>query len=224
MKTVQDWLREANAEEVIGTFLCQNPMDPAMIEDKDRTVAEILDTAKIKLRSLIQYLLSLNATRSDDGVFFASHTRETEYPEVCAVLSMRKEIMETELPQSYGWEFTPWEKLMGYVLADTKLTADHTNTILSQILQGMTFFGLTREAWEGEIEKTKEALHEAEMDSESGKYYTAEEVFAEFHIPRDEPDEIADELNRRITQAKLEYSQHCLKREAAKVRKLLEGE
>ena len=224
MKTVQDWLREANAEEVIGAFLCQNPMDPAMMEDKDRTVAEILDTAKTKLHSLIQYLLSLNVTRSDDGVFFASHTRETEYPEVCAVLSMRKEIMETELPQSYGWEFTPWEKLMGYVLADTKLTADHANTILSQILHGMTFFGLTREAWEGEIEKTKEALHEAEMDSESGKYYTAEEVFAEFHIPRDEPDEIAEELNRRITQAELEYNQHCLKREAAKVRKLLEGE
>ncbi len=187
MKTVQDWLREANAEEVIGTFLCQNPINPAMIEDKDRTVAEILDTAKTKLRSLIQYLLSLNVTRSDDGVFFASHTRETEYPEVCAVLSMRKEIMETELPQSYGWEFTPWEKLMGYLLADTKLTADHANTILSQILHGMTFFGLTQEAWEGEIEKTKEALHEAEMDSESGKYYNAEEVFVEFHIPRCEP-------------------------------------
>ena len=105
-----------------------------MIEDKNRTVAELLETAKEKLRSLIQYLCALDVTQSEDGVFFASRAKEGGSPKVCAVLSMRSEILECELPQNYAWDFTPWEELMGYGLAETKLTKDHANTVLAQIL------------------------------------------------------------------------------------------
>ena len=102
MKTVQEWLREANSEELIGTFLYENPINPIMIEDKNRTVAEFLETAKAKLRSLIQYLCALEVTQSEDGVFFASNAIEGGSPKVCAVLSMRNEILEGELPQNYA--------------------------------------------------------------------------------------------------------------------------
>ena len=90
-----------------------------MIEDKNRTVAELLETAKAKLRSLIQYLCALDATQSKDGVFFASNAMEGSSHKVCAVLSMRNEILECELPQNYAWDLTPWEELMGYGLAET---------------------------------------------------------------------------------------------------------
>lgn len=223
MKTVQQWLREANTEELIGTFLYENPINPSMIEDKNRTVAELLETAKAKLRSLIQYLCALDATQSKDGVFFASNAMEGSSQKVCAVLSMRNEILECELPQNYAWDLTPWEELMGYGLAETKLTKSHANTVLAQILYDMTFFGMDHETWKREATEVKECLEVSRKAAEAGEYKTAEEVFAEFGLPKDEPDEIADELSSKIIRAEMEYNQHCRKREAAKVRMLLEN-
>lgn len=221
MKTVQDWLRESNVEELIGTFLYENPINPIMIEDKSRTVAEVIESAKENLRSLIQYLLSLDVTQSEDGVFFASKTRSNQHPEVCAVLSMRKDILESELPQDYAWDFTPWEELMGYGMAETKLTKDHADTVLAQILYDMTFFGMDHEEWKQRTAEIEESLRVSMEEVKAGKYHDAEEVFAEFGLHKDEPDEIADELNSKITLAELEYSRHCRKREAKNVRELL---
>ena len=194
-----------------------------MIEDKNRTVAELLETAKEKLWSLIQYLCALDVTRSKDGVFFASNAMEGSSHKVCAVLSMRNEILECELPQNYAWDFTPWEELMGYGLAETKLTKDHANTVLAQILYDMMFFGMDHETWKREAAEIEESLGVSRKAVEAGEYRTAEEVFAEFGLPKDEPDEVADELSSKIMQAEIEYNQHCRKREAAKVRMLLEN-
>ena len=160
-----------------------------MIEDKNRTVAELLETAKAKLRSLIQYLCALDATQSKDGVFFASNAMEGSSQKVCAVLSMRNEILECELPQNYAWDFTPWEELMGYGLAETKLTKDHANTVLAQILYDMTFFGMDYETWKREAAEVEESLEVSRKAAEAGEYRTAEEVFSEFGLPKDEPDE-----------------------------------
>ena len=195
-----------------------------MIEDKNRTVAELLETAKAKLRSLIQYLCALDATQSKDGVFFASNAMEGSSQKVCAVLSMRNEILECELPQNYAWDLTPWEELMGYGLAETKLTKDHANTVLAQILYDMTFFGMDYETWKREAAEVEESLEVSRKAAEAGEYRTAEEVFSEFGLPKDEPDEVADELSSNLIRAKMEYNQHCRKREAAKVRQLLENE
>ena len=175
------------------------------------SLAELLETAKAKLRSLIQYLRALDATQSKDGVFFASNAMEGGSHKVCTVLSMRNDI-------------TPWEELMGYGLAETKLTKDHANTVLAQILYDMTFFGMDYETWKRKAAEVEKSLEDSGKAGETGEYKTAEEVFAEFGLPQDEPDEIADELNSKIIRAEMEYNQHCRKREAAKVRMLLENE
>ena len=132
--------------------------------------------------------------------------------------------MKNELPQSYGWEFTPWEEIIGYRIAETKLTIDHANAVLAYILYRMTDLGMDHETWKQHAAEIEESLREAEKDSKNGVFYSVEEAFAQFGLPQDEPDKIADELNHKITLAELEYSQHCLKREAAKVRRLLLSE
>ena len=136
---------------------------------------------------------------------------------------MRNEILEGELPQNYARDFTPWEELMGYGLAETTLTKDHANTVLAQILYDMTFFGMDHETWKQQSAEVEESLEVSRKAVEAGEYKTAEEVFAEFGLPKDDPDEIADELSSNLIRAEMEYNQHCRKREAAKVRKLLEN-
>ena len=112
---------------------------------------------------------------------------------------------------------------MGYGLAETTLTKDHANTVLAHILYDMTFFGMDHETWKQQSAEVEESLEVSRKAVEAGEYKTAEEVFAEFGLPKDDPDEIADELSSNLIRAEMEYNQHCRKREAAKVRKLLEN-
>ena len=164
---------------------------------------------------------SMEADCSEDGIFYAVYVHENQFPKVRADLSRQDEILEKELPEHYAWDFIPWEKLTGFRIADTKLTLDHMETVLAQILYGMTFCGSDHETWKREVTNIEESLRLAEEEAKTGKYVPAEEVFAEFGLPKDEPDEIADALSRKVNLAEWEYDQHCRKREAGKVRELL---
>lgn len=221
MKAVQDWLREADVDGVIGEILAEYPIDWAMLEEKDRTVHEVITAVKENLRSLVRYLLSLEAIRTDDMFFYAVHIRKELFPAILAVLSNREDILEQELPDSYSWEFIDWERIMGYPIAETKLTMDRLNTVLAQILYEMTFFGVKHEDWRKRKAEVEESLRRSAEEVNRGECYSAEEVFAQFNLPEDEPDPVADDLNRQINLAKMEYDQHCLKHESEKVRELL---
>ena len=79
------------------------------------------------------------------------------------------------------------------------------------------------ETWKREAAEVEESLEVSRKAAEAGEYRTAEEVFSEFGLPKDEPDEVADELSSKIIRVEIVYNQHCRKREAAKVRMLLEN-
>ncbi|MBQ6094459.1 MAG: hypothetical protein IJL09_03580, partial [Lachnospiraceae bacterium] len=89
------------------------------------------------------------------------------------------------------------------------------------ILFDMTFFGMDHADWKARMDDIGQSLREGMDDISNGRTSPAEEVFARLRIKREEPDEVADELQRAIHRAELEFDQHCLKREARKVRELL---
>lgn len=122
MKTVQEWLRETNAAEIIDTYLVEYPIDFQMLEDKKRTVADVLETAKENLSRLIQYLRTMEADCSEDSIFYAVHVRENQFPKVRADLSMQDEICLNVLPEHYAWDFTPLGE--GYGLSYRGYKAD----------------------------------------------------------------------------------------------------
>lgn len=92
---------------------------------------------------------------------------------------------------------------------------------LVHILHEMTFLGFDHKKWKRRKAETERSLRKAEKEAERGVYLSSEEVFAKFHLPEDEPDEIADSLYRKATLAQWEYNRHCRAHEARKVRELL---
>lgn len=224
MKTVQEWLRETGAEKIIAAYLVTYPIDFPMLRNKDVTVARVFEVLKDNLRGYIQYLLSLEAVPSENDIFYAVHTMEGQYSRVKADLSRRDDILKDELPEHYAWEFTDWEQVLGWRIADTKLTLDHMDDVLADILFEMSFFGTDPEEWKQRKAEIEASLDESMEEIRNGDSRSAEEVFAEFGLPRDEPDEEADELDSHITIAVVEYDIHSRKREAAKVRELLLNE
>lgn len=167
---------------------------------KSRTLAEIQASAKGRLQRDIQSLLEMEPRPSPENIFYAVYCYEEErFPKICANLSYRSEILTQDLPEHYAWELTDWAEILGSSVAETKLTVDYMKKILADIIEEMTFFGSEQSACEKRIAVVKQSLLKAEESIRRGETVPEEEVFARFGLPRDEHDEAAAELSRKVT-------------------------
>ena len=222
MRTVQEILRETNIDRLIETYFAGYPVQYEFVEDKDRTLAEIQSSALEQVRRCIQSLLEMEARPSPENVFYAVYYYgDDRFPEVCVNLSHRSDILTQELPEHYAWELTDWSEILGSAVAETKLTVDHMGKVLAGIIEEMTFFGFEQSSWESRTAEVHQSLREAEESARRGEYVSAEEVFAQFGLPRDERDEEADNLSRKVIAAENEYNLYFRRREAARVREML---
>ena len=111
------------------------------------------------------------------------------------------------------------EVLSEYSPSSPLLTRDD---VLAQIICEFTFFGFSQKEIEEQRTDLERTLTEAEEEIENGRTLSAEEVFSRFGLPKDEPDEKADELKSKAYEAMHEYSKYFRIREAMKVRSLIE--
>lgn len=223
MRTVQEILRETNIDNLIETYFAEYPIQYEMVEDKEWTLDEIRSSAQGQIRRCIRGLLEMEARPSPENIFYAVYCYgEDRFPDVRANLSYRSDILTQDLPEHYAWELTDWAEILGSSAAETKLTVDHMKKVLADIIEEMTFFGFEQSAWEGRTAEVHQSLREAEESAKRGEYIPAEEVFAQFGLPKDEPDETADELSRKVAAAENEYNLYFRRREAARVRELLQ--
>lgn len=222
MKTVQEWLNEVDETRIIETCLLKSPVDFPMLRDKTRSVAEVLDAVKGGYRRFIKELKMTEAVRSEDGIFYAVYSFKEGAPDIETVLSHRDDILKNDMPEIFWWTMTDIPKVMGYLIADTKLTTDYIEDVLAQIICEFTFFGFSQKEIEEHRTDLERTLTEAEEEIENGRTVSAEEVFSKFGLPKDEPDEKADELKSKAYEAMHEYFKYFRIREAMRVRSLIE--
>ena len=221
MKTVQEWLNEADETRIVEACLLMRPVDFPMLRDKTLSVAEVLDAAKSNFKGFINEMRAMKAIRSDESIFYAVYSFRDGTPDVDTVLSHREDILNHEMPESYWWAMTALPTVMGYLVADTKLTTDYIEDVLAQIINGFAFFGFSQKEIEEKRADLEKSLAQSEEDIKNGRTLTAEEVFSKYGLPEDEPDEKADELKSSVYAAMYEYEKHFRIREALKVRALL---
>ena len=226
MKTIQEYLREADREKILRALsydlLC-NPM--ILLEVKDLTVGEIREAYKQKISQLIDYLLLLKAEPSDHMVFYLYDSRMDErgfcHTDHSLALVDTNEISKDLDASSYGIVITAWEESLGYLVADNKLTQDYLQELLAQYLKEITFFGLDPKKRSEKVEQVKQDLEQSCKEIENGQYYTFDEVndqiWEEFGLPIDEKDEEQDRLRRKIQEAEYQYDQYCNRRERRRI-------
>ena len=99
------------------------------------------------------------------------------------------------LPESYAFEFTPWNEILGYEIDACNAHDVGTAELCAAIIWEMTFFGFDEERVDFERRKLDESLRESEEirklpDEEQKKYYIlAEEVFAKLGFPKQTEEE-----------------------------------
>ena len=220
MKTVQEWIRETNIEEIADTFFCEYPIEYERCINYEKTVAEIKDAYRQRLCEFIEQLKSIEPkSLSDDeqGIFFCHKScgRDMKNPET--VLCIESDILKCDNPQIYSWILMDFDEIMGYYIAETESTIRNINDVLAQIVYEMTFFGYSQE----DIEKERFELEKAAKEADEGKTIPAEKLFADLGIEPQPCDEEDTEMLRKIYSIENEYNQHWFRKEVEKVRKLL---
>lgn len=225
MKSVQEWLLELDEDAIIGCYFVKYPIDFDMLENKDIKVSEVLAVSKARLRGFIHRLKALAAPESGSGIFYAVKTLSGGHEEIAVKLSYRKDILENDLPEHYGWMLTDHKEVMGYLIADTSLTQNNIESVMAEILYEMSFFGYTQEALDKEQKKLNESLKASLKEIEEGRSYTADEVFARIEaklgLAPEEKDERSDELRSAALTAEVNFGEYWRTREALQIRSQL---
>lgn len=89
------------------------------------------------------------------------------------------------LPDSYGFEFSPWKEVLGYQVDEKSIMELGKACILAGVIYEMTFFGFDETQVDRERKKLNEAIAESERirnlpSKEQEKHYIpAEKIFEE---------------------------------------------
>lgn len=213
MLTVQDCLKAADREKVIGEYMFNFPPDYMMIENKEISLAEIHRRTKDYISDVIDKLIALDPVIPEDKdkmVFCIGYSyMEDQMVDENIFFVHLSELMDPSIAdadvQSYSCLFVSYAEIAGASVADNKATKDNLSFLLAYILNEVTFFGT-----EEKMEEEKEILHQRAKEAEEGtaQYVSAAEVFAELgYEPREEfPRE--EEFLRAVREKEIELNQY----------------
>ena len=224
MKTVQQWLREIDRQELVNTYQFLYPPEFWRLKNEEISVAEVYRRQAELLNDFIDELLKLTPSQEDTQmIFLATSAYKDGLPDEQALLIAVDELDENSLPESYGWMLTDREELVGYRIADSELTLDNICSILAQIIEESSFLGYSKDTFESERESLIQSLEQSKKDIEEGNVYSADEVWKDLGLNRENPDPKADELRAGVIRAEVEYNQYYRSKElSALMRKLAE--
>lgn len=226
MKTIQTVLHEADRETLLDLLAYDVLYDTQLLlEEKDRTIAEIQEACRSRMNAFIEGLLSLKTEASDHMVLYmckaAALDKACNHEDKTLHLIDMNEIRQDIYASSYGFEFTDWGEAMGYLVAENKLTQEDLYDLLLQFLNELSFFGTDLEERQEKVNEVQDELTEAMEEAKAGHTIPAEQVFrelAEEHgFPADEKDDFADSLKSERAAAQYKYSRYCHWRERCRI-------
>ena len=224
MKTVQQWLKDVDRENLLGTYQFLYPPDFMRLKNEEMSVAEVYNRQKEIVSDFIDHLIGLETQPNEDQMIFLAVSAYNEgRADTQAVLVSANELNQDQ-PDHYDWMMTDREKLAGYDIADTEATIDEICTVLAQIIEDATFLGYSQETFTEEREKLCQSLKESEEDIKNGRVYSAEEVWEHLGLKPEKKDPEAQELQDKVTRAEITYNQYSLRKELGLLRHLLVGE
>ncbi len=225
MKTVQEHLRTVNKDELIDTYLYRYPIRLHEINDKTRTVAEVIAHSRDVLSRFIDRLCSLKAEDETAGsrwILYAVRSLDAEVDDIDFLLIKEDEFLEKgDAAESYAYEFETHETMLGYCVSDAPLTLHNLTDLLASFLYEASFFGFEQES----LAEVKETLEEAASAIDSGEYkgkcVSIEELFGKYGTDLDveSPDE--RELHGKALVASGEYMKYSRSKELEKLKAIL---
>lgn len=220
MKTIHQHLLEADSEAIFERYLQRRPIYPYVETDTASTAEELLERRRQLFMRFCEELLNLSPVQNEKMVFLASEEFIDGRPEICPIL-ISLEDLNNGAARNIDWRTTDRDKLMGFLVADTKLTRENLCDILAQILDKASFFGFSAEEFERSRKEYNRMIKEFEKDWKKTLTLPDEYVSRHYGLPMMAEDPRAEELLFRVLEAEAEYSKYCKERELDSLRSSL---
>ena len=218
MRTVQQYLKEADRTRLIDTYIIDHPPEYENPDLKQLSVSEIDTMLRNSLGRLIDRMCNLPVSYSDDdiGILFAhrclsdeSNPSGFQYP----LVFLHEILSEGQDYHTYVYEFTKQEEIAGFLVSDNELTQRNIYGLLSDVLYQASWFGVEQEDLQHEAEKLEQSLEEAEGHDGIPFDEFKKEFEAEFGIKLDEESPDERELREIAVKAAYDYADYSERKE-----------
>ena len=221
MKTLQQWLRDFEAEELADLFFQLHPIQLSEVEDSEKTLWEIRNDARELLlhhiNSIAQAKPAANPAKGESYVFFAGKMFRDGFSNIEAELCLVNEILHKDEPTNYSDRMMKPEKLAACLIADTDLTMSNLDALLCNILYENSFYGCCPE----EMEENDQRMAAARQEHGSSFFDLSGDLWEEFGIQPSEEEKEAAALEQQVYAAMEAHHRHHFLKEVGKVRQLL---
>lgn len=224
MRTVQQVLKELDADRLIDTYLRDNPIEYTQNDNLlDRTVRDIRDTVRGNLHRYINRLREMQVTEPEEGqqgILYAHRALKEGFSSQAFNLVHLDELLDRGAEcENYAYEFTPQSEIMGFWIADSPMTQRYIYDLMADVLAEASFFGFEQEDLPAQKAKLMDSLEE--VRNGTAECLSWEEVKAEletgdFTFDEESPDEEA--LRRAAWEAEWAYSRHSREKELTAIR------
>ena len=223
MKTLHQHLLEADWEAIFEHYLQRRKISPCAEKSRALQAKDSLDSRRQIFMRFSEELLNLTPVQNEKMVFLATEEFIDGCPDICPIL-ISLEDLNTGVTRNVDWRTTDRDKLMGFLVADTRLTQDNLCDILAQILDKASFFGFSTGEFESGREEYNRMVREFEKDL--AKTLALPDEFVRDHsgFPTISEDPKAEELIWLALDAEVEYAKHCKKREIEELRRIMKSD
>lgn len=135
-----------------------------MIFADEVTIGEAKAFTRIKLREYLERLrtLPVKATTEGEHLFYAYHRPKEGIAEPTFALVLLTELRQKGIRAAdYAFEFTDQSEIMGYYIADNRLTKHYLTELLVYIMYETSFFGFEQEDLQENLVDLKTRVQEA---------------------------------------------------------------
>lgn len=163
MQTVQAAFRQADTEELIDAYLAEYPLRMDDFAD-EVTIGEAKAFTRIKLREYLERLriLPVKAATEGEHLFYAYHRPKEGIDEPTFALVLLTELRQKGIRAAdYAFEFIDQSEIMGYYIADNRLTKHYLTELLVYIMYEASFFGFEQEDLQENLVDLKTRVKEA---------------------------------------------------------------
>lgn len=228
MKNVQYYLNTLNLKELVNTYFYR--IKDSLLEntDNDASIKELELRAKFEIIKYIKKLQNLSVKELDNqGILLAyeGFMFETTTEPVFSMI-YKKDLIENketlDKVESYAYELTPNEEIMGFLVSDSEYTQKHIYELIADVLYEASFFGYE----ETEKLQIKEELLQSVKDIEKNITETIsweeskKKLFSNVYIY--EKDEFQHELLSKIISNIQDYNKYSLIKELSNLLKELD--
>ena len=169
MRTIQEYFKEANKDELIRYYIYEHPLKIQSEEDvyPEDVFKKYYDT----IDKLVERIRNSTIKSSEKQMVFLTHHSVDmlgNEDDIYHSLFEIDEVLKNDTPTSYSFIMTDLEEAIGYYVADTYLTQRNIIELLSFFLFEISFFGYEQEY----LEEEREELAKRSEEVKSGELKT----------------------------------------------------